>query len=211
MDRNNSNSETVADVAAALVLSAAALLTSWAAFQSALWDGEQAAAYARAGEARVEAGVLATETGQAEAADLFLFSQWLDAYAQGETDLEAFYRNRFRHGFAPAFEAWLATNPRENPHAPSTPFAMRNYVRPLEQATQSASAKADALFDQGERANTVSDAYVQATVVFALTLFLGGIGQIFGHQRVRLGLSALAAAACFVGLWRILALPTLSL
>ena len=35
------------------MLSAAALLTSWAAFQSALWDGEQAAAYARAGEARV--------------------------------------------------------------------------------------------------------------------------------------------------------------
>lgn len=49
----------VSDTLAAIVLSISALLTSWASFQAALWDGEQAAAYTRAGATRVRASLLA--------------------------------------------------------------------------------------------------------------------------------------------------------
>lgn len=49
----------VSDTLAAIVLSISALLTSWASFQAALWDGEQAAVYTRAGATRVRASLLA--------------------------------------------------------------------------------------------------------------------------------------------------------
>jgi hypothetical protein len=39
----------------------------------------------------------------------------IDARAQGERSLAAFYRRRFRDEFRPAFNRWIATRPFENP------------------------------------------------------------------------------------------------
>jgi hypothetical protein len=201
----------LAEIAAAIVLSVAALLTSWAGFQAALWDGEQAAHYAEAGAARVRAGLLATERGQGQAVDLVLFTQWLDAYAQRETQLELYYRARFRPEFARAFEAWLERKPSDDPHAPPSPFAMAEY-RPRHAAEAAAmERRADALFAEGQHDNEVSDRFVQSTVVLALALFLGGIGQTFERTGVRLALSGLAALACIFGLAQLFSLPVLSL
>ncbi|OHT18645.1 hypothetical protein [Edaphosphingomonas haloaromaticamans] len=201
----------LAEIIAALVLSVAALLTSWAGFQAALWDGEQAAAYTRAGAARVEASRLAMQNGQLEAVDLFLFSQWLDAVAQEEPRLQAFYHRRFRPAFRPAFDAWIALKPLHNLSAPPTPFAMTDYAMPLRNEAARMEREADRLFSDGERANNISDAFVQATVILALALFLGGIGQTFKRPRVRLALISLAAVACIVGLVQLLQLPALRL
>lgn len=198
------------EIVAALVLSIAALLTSWAGFQAALWDGEQAAHYAQAGAARVEAGLLATQRGQGEAADLVLFTQWLDAYAQRETRLQAFYRSRFRPEFARAFEAWRKRDIRD-PGAPATPFAMPDYHPRHAAEAVATEARANALFDRGQRDNQTSDRFVQSTVVLALALFLGGIGQTFQRMRVRLALNGFAALACIWGLFQLVALPVLSL
>ena len=70
--------------------------------------------------------------------DVALFTQWVDAYARDETELERFYRKRFRPEFQPAFQAWVATRPRKNPEAPLSPFAMPQYKL-------AATAKADRL------------------------------------------------------------------
>jgi len=187
------------------------MLTTWAGFQAALWDGEQAAAYARAGTVRTEASRLATENGQEEAADLFLFSQWLNAYANDEKELQEFYRKRFQPGFRPAFEAWMALRPRENPDAPSSPFVMPQYKPPLRATARSKELEADRLFEQGQHANDVSDAFEQATVIFALALFVGGISQTFKNEKIMLGLTVLAALASLVGVVRLLDLPVLRL
>ena len=203
--------DAIAEIGAAIALSAAALLTSWAGFQAALWDGEQAAAYAQAGIARVQAGVLATQNGQLEAVDLFLFTQWLNAFAEEDQELQDFYRVRFRPEFARAFDAWVALKPRYNPTAPPTPFAMPNYKPVLARQSAETNQRADALFAKGERANSVGDSFVRATVVLAIALFLGGIGQTFKREILRLGLSGLAAIACVAGLIQLFALPVASL
>ncbi|HEX7857123.1 MAG TPA: hypothetical protein VF503_25860 [Sphingobium sp.] len=196
---------------AALVLSIAALLTSWASFQAALWDGEQAAAYTQAGAARVRAGLLATENGQVEAVDMFLFTQWLNARAEGKNKLEAFYRARFRPEFSKQFEHWLTFHPEDNPAAPPTPFAVKGYRTHFAVEAQWMDKKADALFDKGQRANSISDAFVRATVILAIALFLGGIGQTFKRHFARFLLSGLACLACIVGLLSLTSLPKLAL
>ena len=59
--------------------------------------------------------------------DVATFTQWVNAYAQEQTELADFYFKRFREEFRPAVDAWVATTPLENPDAPLTPFAMPQY------------------------------------------------------------------------------------
>jgi len=201
----------IGELMAALVLSAATLLTSWAGFQAALWDGEQAAAYTQAGAVRVEAGHIETQIGQAEGVDLFLFNSWLNAHVEGRKKLEDFHRERFRPEFAHAFQVWIALDPLNNPNAPPSPFAMKDYIPPHRQAAHDMNAKADALFEKGQQANEISDRFTQATVILAMALFLGGIGQTFRQYHLQLVLNLLAGAACIWGLTMLLWLPALTL
>jgi hypothetical protein len=203
--------DAIPEIAAAAVLSAAALLTSWASFQATLWDGEQAANYARAGAARTKASALATQSGQGQAVDVFLFTQWVDAYAHDDTRLQSFYRKRFRPEFATAFDAWLASRPAENANAPPTPFAMAQYVPRNRREAAAMDASADTYFTAGQHANDVSDHYVQVTVIFALALFLGGIGQTFHRQHLPMVFSGMAGAACILGTIKLIGLPAATL
>jgi hypothetical protein len=116
-----------ADIASAVTLSIAGLLTSWSGYQAALWDGDQAAAYSQAGAIRTEASRREIQAGQFEGADVLMFTQWLDAEARGEARLAGFYEQRFRPEYRIAHAAWRAHHPLTNPAAPPTPFVMPEY------------------------------------------------------------------------------------
>jgi hypothetical protein len=199
------------EVSAAVVISLAAAMTSWVGFQAALWDGEQAAHYAQAGAARVEATSAITEGGQLETADLLMFQGWLSAAAQNETPLQDFYRKRFRPEFATAFEAWLRTEPLKNPGAPASPFAMPEYHSARLADAQLLQKKADDLFNQGQRDNDIGDRFVRATVLLAVALFFGGIGQTFKSTMIKGVLVALAFVVCILSGLLVAHLPILEL
>ena len=59
--------------------------------------------------------------------DVATFIAWVDAERRGEEKVAAFYVDRFRDEFRPAYDAWIATDPFTNPAAPPTPFAMDEY------------------------------------------------------------------------------------
>lgn len=193
----------------AVSLSVAALTTTWSTYQSALWDGEQAANYSRANALRIEASRAAARADLVQAVDVQMFSSWLDAAAAGEHQLRDFYHARFRADFRPAFDAWKELEPLTNPKAPATPFLMTNYRLPGRAEAAALEAKAQATFDQGESDNDTSDIYTQATVVLASALFFGGISQTFKRRRVRVLLVGLSIAACVVGVIRALTLPVI--
>ena len=46
------------------------------------------------------------------------FVQWVNAERSKDEAPADFYRDRFRKEFRPAFAAWEATRPAENPDAP---------------------------------------------------------------------------------------------
>src|SRR3954449_10070930 len=110
-----------------LLLVVAALGTSWSSYQASRWNGEQAAAAGRTSAVRISA---ARAQGQAQAqtqVDVATFIAWADANRQGDHELAAFYVDRSRDEFKPAFDAWRATAPFTNQDAPPTPFAMPEY------------------------------------------------------------------------------------
>ena len=163
------------ELAATVLLATAAVATAWAAYQSARWRSEQAKAQSGSIAARVESTRAESVANRQGQIDVALFTQWVDAYARDERELEGFYRKRFRPEFRPAFQAWVATKPRKNPSAPLSPFAMPQYKL-------AANAKADRL---EARAVTFSrrvglliqraDNYALAGVLFAVSLFFAGI------------------------------------
>jgi Domain of unknown function (DUF4337) len=163
------------ELAATVLLAVAAVATAWAAYQSAVWHGEQAKGQSASIAARVESTREANVANRQSQIDVALFTQWVDAYARDETELADFYRRRFREEFQPAFRAWVATRPRLNPNAPLSPFAMPQY-------TLAATAKADDLEAEAAAASKRVGSYIQradnyslAVVLFAVSLFFAGI------------------------------------
>ena len=178
------------EIAATVLLALAAIATAWSTYQSAVWRGKQAEAQSASIAARVESTREAAVANRQAQVDLALFTQWIDAYAQHRTELTDFYRRRFRDEFVPAFEAWVATKPLQNPNAPLSPFAMPQYKL-------AASAKADALEEQAAELSRAvqrnvdrSDSYMLAVVLFAITLFFAALSTRMPSRDVRMALLA---------------------
>ncbi len=104
-------------------------------------------------------------------ADLDTFTNYVDAYLTSNTAVADFYETHFRSDFLPAFDAWIATDPFNNPGAPINPFVMPEYLQPELQRSAELATQADALFSKGEDANQTSDDYVLNTVFLASVLF----------------------------------------
>jgi hypothetical protein len=186
------------ELAATVLLAIAAVATAWAAYQSARWHGEQARAQSASIAARVESTRQANVANRQAQIDVALFTQWVDAFAQRETELASFYRKRFREEFQPAFRAWIATKPRTNPDAPLSPFAMPQYK--LEATTQAESLEKQAAAASASVGQYIqrADNYSLTVVLFAASLFFAGISTRLSSRtprRVVLGLGY----ALFVG------------
>jgi hypothetical protein len=182
------------ELVATVLLALAAIATAWASYQSSRWHGKQAQAQSASIAARVDSSTSAAEANRQIQIDVALFTQWIDAYATGNTELAGFYRSRFREEFQPAFKAWLATHPVENPSAPLSPFAMPQYqlaaMKEAERLEQVAAAASDVVRVDIQRA----DNYVLAVVLFAVSLFFAGISTKLHARGARMAILALGYA-----------------
>ena len=99
------------ELVATILLAVATVGTAWSGYQASRWNGEQATAFSRAGASRVESSKAASVANSQTQIDVATFTQWVDAYAQNQTELADFYFMRFREEFRPAMDAWVATRP----------------------------------------------------------------------------------------------------
>jgi hypothetical protein len=159
----------------------------------------QAQEYGSASALRVTSSREFTKAGQIKLTDITSFEGWIGAYATRNVELQAFYRARFRSGFRPAFEAWLALHPLQDGNAPPTPFAMPQYrLEAAEQASR-LELRADASARAARRASDYSDGYVRLAILFATVMFFAGISQQFRIIRLQFVLLALALALLIYG------------
>lgn len=190
------------ELIATIVMSAAAILTAWAAFQSAKWSGVQAVEFSSANAARIESTRLDTRAGQLTAIDVDVFLSWLEAvedelqqgqqviepdgsFTQTDGTLSGFFYKRMRSEFRPALEAWLVTRPLTNPDAPATPFVTDAYQLPDAKAADGKLEEAKQHTDRALQANQNSDNHVLTAVALALAIFFGGISSKLEVKRNR--------------------------
>ena len=184
------------EVAATVLLSVAAVATAWSTYQAAVWHGKQAEAQSASIAARVESTRAAAVANRQVQVDVALFTQWVDAYARGETELAAFYQRRFRDEFEPAFNAWVATKPRANPDAPPSPFAMPQYHLAASTEADRLEAKAAAASKDVGRYIQRADDYTLAVVLFAISLFFAALSTRMRSRRLRVALFAMGCVLC---------------
>ena len=190
--------EWVVEVAATVLLALAAVATAWSGYQASQWHGDQALASGRATATRVESARASGLASRQVQIDVATFTQWVDAYAQGENELAAFYRQRFRAEFRPAFERWAASRPLQNPEAAPTPFTLPEYQLEALQEADRLEAEAAAAGEEVKTDVERAEQYVLAVVLFATALALSGIAARLRLFPVRLALLAVAWAV-FIG------------
>ena len=182
------------ELVAVVLLATASIATAWAAYQARQWTGEQAHSYSVGTASRIAVNRATALASRQVQIDVATFIQWVDARAHGDAALARFYRSRFRDEFRPAFASWLATRPLEDPAAPETPFAMRQYRLAASTEAERLEAAAGAASDRAKDANENAGSYMLAVVLFATALFFAGISTRLGTRAVRLALLGIGCA-----------------
>jgi hypothetical protein len=181
------------EILATVLLALAAVATAWSSYQASRWNGEQAKAASQTNAIRIEA---ARAQGLAEGetqVDVATFIQWVDAFATDNTALQDFYVARFRPEFRPAFDAWIAARPFDNPDAPLTPFAVPEYQLAAKQQTAQLDQQASESAANVQRYIQRSTNYVLAVVLFAVALFFAGISTKLQGPGLRKALLAVGS------------------
>jgi len=194
------------EIIAAILLALATICSAWCVYEATRWNGVQSVEQATSNALRSESVRQTNIALTLAQVDVELFTDWVTAVANNETQLAEFTRDRFRPEFVPAFEAWLAQVPSgEIP--PGTPFTLPEY----QLATQ---VESERLLDQAlnatqasREANQIGDNFILTTVLFASVLFLAGIQSKLKSTRTRLGLLIVAVGIFIVGFIILLSLP----
>ena len=206
---STSRAERVMELVAAILLSLATLGIAWSGYQGARWNGRQAREYAQANTARNLANRAETDGDEERTQDLLNFNRWLEVTTEGNQTLADLYVRRFRPGFLPAFEAWLASDPFNNPEAEADPLREPEYkVADLEESDRLERDGAEH-FEAGKDATENTDSYVLTTVFFAAVLFFAGISMRFVWQRMRVVVLVLATLSLVYAFVLVASLPIL--
>jgi hypothetical protein len=192
-----------------IILAVVAVMTAWSGLQAAKWDGRQSLLYGQASRDRFQADAASTLAGQQLAGDASLFTAYLQAHAAGNTELQATYVRRFTPDYREAYEAWLKTDPFNNPAAPPGPGYMPSYHNPNQQEADRLNAVAANTFDEGTHARENADKYVRDTVLFASVLFLVALAQRLKAVRARIALGAVALGLLTFVIVSLIQLPRL--
>ena len=213
------------ELIATVLLALAAIAIAWAGFQSAKWGGVQATNFSQAGAARTESVRFSTQAGQQTQVDISTYINWLNAAVtdirEGEIDdLEpgqryepteetpsGFFFTRMREEFRPALDAWLDTDPFDDPNAPPTPFDMPEYQLEAQDEAEALEVKADGLAADAGDANQRSDNYVVSAVLFATALFFAALASKLSDRRYQNAALGIAGLVFLGTLIYILSLP----
>lgn len=171
--------------ACAILMAVASVATAWCSFQSSAWSSESSDCGARAAKLQRQANAHHLEALQIEAIHMREFMEAIDAQMQGNEKLARFYTDRFADELKPAYAAWLAMNPLENPAAPPNPFAASLYTPRFDAEVQRAHADGEQAERAASSAGQVASRYLGNTVSLATVLLFAATAEKFEQRRVR--------------------------
>lgn len=196
--------------AAAILMALTTLATTWCSYQASRWNGQSSGMITKAGTLERKANLLSIEGRQVEMVQTNVFMQLMAAKLAGNEPLQKFYEARIGGEFKPAYEAWLAEKPFENPKAPPSPFVPPLYkMRYASEVTDAQTEAADCLLE-ADRTGSIGSRYLGNTIMLAAVLFFTGTSTRFDSRRVRSGCFYFGAALFLVVVVRLLTLPVAS-
>lgn len=202
--------ERLLEIVSAILLGLATVATAWCGYQTSKWNGQQSQYYIEATTLRIQSTEATSNANRAATIQVGLFQQYAQAISAQNQALADFLYQRFPPNLKLATDAWLATRPLQNLDAPSSPFAMPEYVLPDQVEATRLSAQADERLQEANAASGVADQYTLLTVMFASVLFVAGIATRFKWHVVDVSVTVIATVLFLVSLWFVLQLPALT-
>ena len=196
------------EILEAILLAIVAVATAWSGYQTGRWDGDQAHLYGLSNKERAAENRAANTNGQQLLYNTSTLGFWLQEKAAGDEKAARLFERRFLPEYRVAFDAWLKTDPVNNPRAPAGPIQMPQYHSAAAERATKAGERASANFEQGTKARETGDHYLRNTVLLATVLFLTALAQKFKVVRVRLSLLGVAAGLLAVALYFVVTYPT---
>jgi len=208
-DKAKDRHSRIVQICEAVLLALVTVTAAWAGYSAARWGTESRVDIAQASGL----GNLATRDDLSAISlrnfDASTFNAWFTAFTLNSPQKEAIAVHRFRPAFLVAFNAWMATDPLHNPHAPPGPTYMPQYKQPQQAQADALDTESVAKFTAGNDAGLTGDNYVRITVFLAAVLFIVGIGSSFKLPGVRYALVAFGSVLLVFSIVLILQQPGL--
>ncbi len=196
------------EIISAAILALATIATAWCAYQSARWSGLMTINFTRSNTARTESVKTQTAGGQLIQVDVGMFTEYVNSAINDQQELADFVKNRwFSQELKAATDAWLATDPINNPDSPNSPFDMPEYTSAALELSRSYEILADSYRSDALKDNQRSDNYVLLAVLFATVLFFAGICTKFKARWMQISFLVLAVAILCIGAGILLTFP----
>jgi hypothetical protein len=205
--RHGSERDRLISILEAGLLAVVALLAAWSGYSAAKWSTESRLTIAEAATARNDSNTEDLVALDERLGDGLVFNAWLGAHATGNPEATEIALKRFRPVLRVAFDAWIATDPDNNPDAPPGPQAMPEYKQPEKAKATALKAKAERLTAKGTDEGTTGDDYVRITVYLASVLFIVGISTQFPVRAARYGLLVIGALILIFSVVQLAGLP----
>jgi hypothetical protein len=199
----------IVQICEAVLLALVTITAAWAGYSAAVWNTASRIGISQSMTLRNLASREELTAISLRNFDASTFNAWFIAYTLDNPQKEAVAERRFRPQFQVAFNAWMATDPLHNPHAPPGPTYMPQYKLPDQMKANALDSAADSKFQAGNHAGTVGDDYVRITVFLAAVLFLVGIGSSWKLHSVRYALIAFGSVLLIISIVLILQQPGL--
>ncbi|MBS3922166.1 MAG: hypothetical protein KGZ37_03340 [Nitrosarchaeum sp.] len=213
MNINSKEFDKKIEALSAIILALAIICTGWSAYQSTLWSGVMTFTLSEVNADTQKYVMNTIQQSQYSTVDAITFIEYIKAQNNKDDKLSDFYFQRFRDDFKPAVEAWLKTNPFENPDGPPHPFVMSEYKKTFSEDAKKFADNAALKWGDALQANKNSDSYMLLTVIYASVLFIGAILSNFSEIKLRmflLILSGVIFVIATVGLFSLPLAPSLS-
>lgn len=192
------------ELVAAVILGVAAILTAISAYKAALLDGDALQGYTESTRTLNDSSTFYSQANQTYSQDQTIFIQYATAAQAKNSELQSYLLNLMRPELQKAVEWWEKTDDATTPfdEEPGNPYS----VSDTDEA-QRLEKQAAAQFKDGAAADDQGDKFELASVLLAITLFLGGIATLFkrrptkllmlGISGVSLGIGAVAVVVAF--------------
>ena len=180
-----------------LLLGFATVGSAWSAYQVSQWNGIETDEARNSAAFRIDASRQYTLATQVVAYDASAVSQFGQAVASGNEELQEFLRQTIiRAGFEPILAQW-----REEIDAGKEPTNLLEndaYLQELFADSDASDAAALEATARSEDAGNNADGYIQLTLFFATALFFAGVTASFNTRFTKLVLLSAAGVTLLV-------------
>jgi len=183
-------------VVAAILLGLAATFTAVSAYEAALLDGEALLGYTNSTRTLSDANAFYAQGNVTTAMDQQLFVAYASALHEGNTELADYLKTLMRPELRKGIAWWKGNKDAVTPldEADENPYDVEDFGEANDLETE-----AGRVFKTAVKADTKGDKFELSTVLFALTLFFGGISTVFRRPSVSHALLAISGVTLIAG------------